>query len=282
MLPTCRREVHILDRQRNAMLIFVQSLDSKELINLTVESFDSITRVKQMIYHKKGTLPEKVGLSFKGVELEDGRTVQFYNITKDSLLHIYVPPPGPFPCQWIKEICVGGLTIFKGPTRVCLKSEINFKQPKHEVTEKNPRVPLDSGVVLTFCTPDEAIDPSETPSEVFGVRVRAFTCDNFYIKSNGVMIASEVIALPPSQIGLCPAEPLTSDTIYEIFMEASASSGQFFRIKPDAPHRTTCYNLGIDGCSGFRKLGVWTFKTVNITDRVNVTSRTLISSMKIK
>lgn len=281
MLSTSPREVHILDRQRNAMLIFVQSLDSKELINLTVEPFDSITRVKQMIYHKKGTLPEKLGLTFKGVELEDGRTVQFYYITKDCLLHIFVPPPGPFPCQWIKEICVGGLTIVKGPTRVCWKSENNFKKPKHEGTEKNPRVPLDSGVVLTFCTPEEAIDPSETPSEVFGVRVRAFTCDNIYIKSNGVIIASEVVALPPSQIGLCPSESFTSDTVYEIFIEASASNGRFFCVKPDIPPRTTCYNLGIDGCSGFRKLGVWTFKTVNITDRVNVTSRTLIS-MKIK
>ena len=266
--PTRRRDVHILDRQRIVMLIFVQSLDSTELITLTVESFDSITRLKQMIYRSKGILPEKLGLAFKGVELEDGRTVQFYNITKECVLHIFVPPPGPFPCQWIKEMCVGGQTIVKGPTRVCWKTEFYFKQPKHEVTDKNPRVPLDSGVLLTFCTPDEAIDPSETPSEVFGIRVRAFTCDNLYIKSNGVIVASEVIALPPSQIGLCPAEPFTSDTTYEIFLEAGASNGHFFRLKPDTPRRTTSYNLGIDGCSGFRRLGVWTFKTVvNVTDR---------------
>lgn len=242
------------------MLIYVQTCTGSDALKLTVESFDSITRVKQIIYRKEGTLPESQSLAFDGKELEDGRTINFYNITQGSTLRLIIPPPGPFPSQWIKEIMVGGLVLVKGPSKTIAKLETVGKLNKLDIV-RTPLIPLDSSIIITFCTPEESVDPSETPSDVLGVEVRSFSSDIVTIRSHGIIIPTTVVPLPPRQIGLCPKEPFIEDTTYEICLESTLSNGHFFRLRPGVPYRSTSYNLGNEGCSSFRKPGSWFFRT---------------------
>jgi hypothetical protein len=146
------RKVH----KKKNMQIFVKTLQGKT-ITLEVEKDELIEQIKRQIQAKEGIMPETMRLICGGFQLEDGKTLKDYRISREATLHMVLRLRGngnsikndtglPIPDYVPASTEIEADTIFKVnfPTTSGRINNINFEKDRSKAN-------IEKGVLSVVC-----------------------------------------------------------------------------------------------------------------------------------
>ena len=75
-----------------------------QIMTLNVKTSDTVMNIKTMIQEKEGHTPDEQRLLFHGKQLEDNNTLSYYNIVKESTVHLVFRLPGGMAKKGVKKM----------------------------------------------------------------------------------------------------------------------------------------------------------------------------------